>query len=101
MRRIAWALAVSGFVMMAGNPASAQVTLDLSKVTCEQWLSHKIADLEHIAIWLSGYYNGKRDNTVIDVQASKQVVERIKDKCYGSLKAPLMQTLERELGGTR
>ena len=52
----------------ASQPAHAQVTLDLAKVTCEQWSGYKITNPQNIALWLSGYYNGKRGNTVIDTQ---------------------------------
>ena len=44
-------------------PAHAQVMLDLSKVTCDQWAGYKITNPQNIALWLSGYYNGKRGNT--------------------------------------
>jgi len=43
----------------------AQVTLDLSKVTCEQYVGYKITDPKNISIWLSGYFNGKRGNTIV------------------------------------
>jgi len=46
----------------------AQVTLDLSKVTCEQYVGYKITDPQNISIWLSGYFNGKRGNTIVDTQ---------------------------------
>jgi hypothetical protein len=49
--------------------AQAQVSVDVSKITCEQFILFKVTDPRYIAIWLSGYYNGKRDNTVIDTQA--------------------------------
>jgi len=49
-------------------PAKAQITLDVSKITCRQFLLGKVgASTRSVANWLSGYYNGKRDNTVIEV----------------------------------
>jgi acid stress chaperone HdeB len=101
MKRTILACMAVGLAAMTAVPAGAQVTIDVSKITCEHWLTHKVADLDHIAIWLSGYVNGKRSNTTIDVQASRDAVSRVKDLCIKSLKTPLMQVLERELAATR
>jgi hypothetical protein len=40
------------------GPGLAQTTIDVAKITCEQLVLLKVADPNHIAIWLSGYYNG-------------------------------------------
>ena len=45
------------------SAAQAQVTVEVSKITCEEFASYKIIDPEKIAIWLSGYYHGKQGNT--------------------------------------
>ena len=58
--------------LTAAGPAQAQTTIDISKITCEQWLAFKVADPDHIALWLSGYFNGRRDNTVVEVQSFKK-----------------------------
>jgi acid stress chaperone HdeB len=44
--------------LLALPAAQAQVTIDVSKITCEQLLNSKIAAPRIIAIWLSGFYNG-------------------------------------------
>jgi hypothetical protein len=35
----------------------------MAKITCEQLVLLQVADPDHLAIWLSGYYNGKRNTT--------------------------------------
>ena len=80
------------------SPARAQVTIDVAKITCDQWLAYKIADPDHIAIWLSGYYNSKRSNTVIDVQVFKENISRLRDLCRRDLNVPLMQVVEGQIG---
>jgi len=32
--------------------------VDVSKITCDQFATYKIANPEYIAIWLNGYYHG-------------------------------------------
>jgi len=54
-------LAVPGLIFtLVAVAAKAQVMLDISKVTCDQFAGYKITDPQNIAVWLSGYYNGKR-----------------------------------------
>ena len=49
-------------------PAQAQVTIDASKITCDQFVHGKVGEPRTVAAWLSGFYNGKRDNALIDTQ---------------------------------
>jgi acid stress chaperone HdeB len=56
----------SGLILAfaAVPPARAQVTLDVSKITCDQYTGYKITNTQNIAIWLSGYYHGSGDTTL-------------------------------------
>ena len=38
------------------SAAQAQVTVDVSKITCEQFMGYVITDPNNIALWLSGYH---------------------------------------------
>ena len=38
--------------------ARAQVVIDVSKITCDQFATYKIENPKYIVIWLSGYYHG-------------------------------------------
>src|SRR5262249_37731085 len=42
-------------VAFAVLPARAQVTIDVSKITCQQYVLFTVADPRDIAMWLSGY----------------------------------------------
>jgi HdeA/HdeB family len=65
MSRLGQSWLALSFVAFAASPAGAQVTIDVSKITCEQYILYTVANPHDIAVWLSGYYNGKRNNTVI------------------------------------
>jgi hypothetical protein len=82
-------------------PAHAQVMLDLSKVTCDQWSGYKITNPQNIALWLSGYYNGKRGNTVIDTQALAAENQKLRDFCITNPQMPVMQAAEKALGAPK
>jgi hypothetical protein len=74
--------------------AHAQTMVDVSKITCEQFLLYKITDPNNIAIWLSGFYNGKRDNTVIDVQSLQDHLSKVKDYCRSNYSTTVMKAVE-------
>ena len=97
MIKLASALALI-LVAAASRPAHAQVTLDLSKVTCDQWAGYKITNPQNIALWLSGYYNGKRGNTVIDTQGLAAENRKLRDFCITNAQMPVMQAAEKLFG---
>jgi acid stress chaperone HdeB len=75
--------------------ARAQVTLDLAQVTCLQWSAYKITNPQNIALWLSGYHNGKRGNTQIDTQGLQANVQKLRDFCIVHPDTPVMQAVEK------
>ena len=83
------------------QPAHAQVMLDLSKVTCDQWAGYKITNPQNIALWLSGYYNGKRGNTVLDTQGLAAETQKVRDFCITNPQMPVMQAVEKVIGGAK
>ena len=99
MTRLASAL---GLILIAASaPAHAQVTLDLSKVTCDQWSGYKITNPQNIALWLSGYYNGKRGNTVIDTQGLTAENQKLRHFCITNPQMPVMDAAEKLFGVSR
>ena len=69
--------------------------LDLAKVTCDQWSGYKIK-LQNIALWLSGYFNGARGNTVIDTRRRLAAEQgHFRDFCITNPQVPIMQAVEK------
>jgi acid stress chaperone HdeB len=80
-----------------GSPTPAQVTIDISKIQCNQFLLYTIVDPRDLTLWLSGFYNGKTGNTVIDTQRLKGYYETLKDYCRNHWNDPLMQAAQKVL----
>jgi acid stress chaperone HdeB len=80
------------------SAAQAQVMVDVSKITCEQFRGYAITDPNNIALWLSGYYNGQRGNTIVNVQSFKEHLEKVKDYCITNPKVTVMQAVAAVLG---
>jgi hypothetical protein len=47
----------------------AQEAVDVAKITCDQFLAERVVDSGTLSIWVNGYYNGTRNNSVLDVSA--------------------------------
>jgi acid stress chaperone HdeB len=87
------------FAMAAAPAARAQVTLDVAKITCDQYTSHKITSPQNIAIWLSGYYHGKRGDTTLETQALIANAKKVRDYCFRNPQTLVMDAVEKVLGG--
>jgi acid stress chaperone HdeB len=84
-------------------PAGAQMTLDASKITCDQYVHSKIATPNYIAAWMSGYFSAKRDDHMIDPQALQDNVSKLQNYCYEekNFKVTVMQAVEQLFGAKR
>src|SRR5262245_40048734 len=114
---------VAGFVLssiiFATAPAQAQVSIDVSKITCDEYVHDKIPTSDFIsfpavgslearamlsrwliATWLSGYYHAKRNNWIIDTESFENNVNKLNNYCYDekNFKVPIMEAVERVLG---
>jgi len=99
MPRIAVVLLGLIFAVAAAPAARAQVTLDVAKITCDQYTSHKITNPQNIAIWLSGYYHGKRGDTTLETQTLIANAKKVRDYCFRNPKALVMDAVEKLFGG--
>jgi len=93
MNRITLMVCCVPFVLGLSSTGQAQVTVDMSKFTCEQLLKGSGNSIE-AAIWLSGYYNGLRKNTKLDLNQFRKNAEVIIAECKDSPKATVMQTIK-------
>ena len=88
-------VSLSFMLVLAATAASkAQVTIDVSKVSCEQFALYKVASPETLAIWVHGYYSGKRGNTLVDVEALKANMKRLRDYCVQNPEVPLLDAVD-------
>ena len=101
MTRSTLPLAILALGLLAAPVARAQVLVDVSKITCEQFVLWKVTDPDKIVIWLSGYYNAKRGNTIIDTKALEENAGKLRDYCRNNFKVPVMQAVETLLNVSR
>jgi len=62
-----WRIMLGPALALLGLQAvQAQVTIDIRKITCNEFLLGQLTDSRSLAIWLNGYLNGARGKTLID-----------------------------------
>jgi hypothetical protein len=78
--------------------AHAQVTVDITKITCRQYLIGNIVPTKTMAIWFNGYYNGKRGATMIDMSATEPNAVKVELYCGLHQDEMLIKAIEDVLG---
>src|SRR5262245_59037684 len=93
-------LLTSALFLFAQTPTmQAQETLDLAKITCDQMQGEKLAYISRdVVLLLAGYYNGKRNNTIIEPQTIKKHVEEVESYCDKHGQTTVMDAVKIVLG---
>jgi len=84
-------------IFVAAQAAQAQVTVDISKITCEQF--NVLPKADSVAVWLSGYYHGQHRDSVIDMNKFDENVRNLRAACRlpDNFKRSVMQVIESNL----
>jgi hypothetical protein len=98
MKRLQLTIATTMLTLASWSGVQAQVTIDVSKITCDQFTLYKITDPQNIAIWLSGYYHGQHSTTTVDTQKLASVLQKIKDYCNLKPQETVMHAVESVFG---
>jgi hypothetical protein len=84
MNKLSIGLAVAWLVlgsMAAPATSQAQIAVDMSKLTCGQYLAMSPDQSRIYAAWMSGWFNQKMGYTYINLEAYARNVENVKAWC--------------------
>ena len=87
-------------VLLSVPEALAQMTVDIAKITCRQYLFDRTFSprAPMIANWLSGYFNGLKNNTVVDLGAMAKNKDKVEDYCRLNQDVTLIEAAKTALG---
>jgi len=87
-------------VLLSASEAPAQMTVDVAKITCRQYLFDRNFSprAPMIANWLSGYFNGQKNNTVVDLGAMAKNKDKVEDYCRMNQDVTLIEAAKTALG---
>jgi hypothetical protein len=85
------------------SQAHAQIKVDFGKITCRQYLMDPnfSPKAPMIANWLSGYFNGKNNNTIVDIGAMASNKDKVEDYCRMNLDTTLIDAAKAALRLTK
>jgi len=93
-------LLISTFTWLFPQEVQAQKTIDVAKITCRQYLFDRTISpwAPRIVTWLSGYFNGIRKNTTIDIGLFRINRDKFQDYCRMNQDTPLIDAAKNLLG---
>jgi len=61
------ALFVAATLLVAASlPSAAQISLDMNRITCGDWLGYSPENRDFVRFWMSGYYNAAANSNVLN-----------------------------------
>jgi acid stress chaperone HdeB len=90
--------AVFAVAVMAGAavPAKAQVVLEMSAVTCEQYLLSDPEEQTTLASWMSGYFNASKNVATVDLRKAERNLKVVARYCKIHKKETLMNAVQKK-----
>src|SRR5271169_2439958 len=75
--------------------ADAQVMIDMSRVTCADYLAMPPGQSHVFSAWMSGWFNQKYGRVAVDLMAFDKNAENIRQRCASDPKEAVMTMLQR------
>jgi hypothetical protein len=101
MRKLSICLTLGGlFLGGVAVPATsqAQIAVDMTKLTCGQYLAMSPDQSRIYAAWMSGWFNQKIGTTYVNLEAYEKNVENVKAWCGTNPNEMVMTGLQRATG---
>jgi acid stress chaperone HdeB len=86
------ALAMAAFV---SGEAKAQAVIDLTMITCDQYVKSPVDRQDIIASWMSGYFNAAQNNAVLDTARFERNKAKVTAYCKRNRAETLMSAIQR------
>jgi hypothetical protein len=80
------------------STSHAQVTVDMARVTCAEYLALSAADSAVFSAWMSGWFNQKSGYVFVDLNAYARNVANVKSWCATNPTQTVMAGLQRSTG---
>jgi acid stress chaperone HdeB len=77
------------------TPVQAQVTIEMSEITCKDFAGYDGPTKDFVANWMRGYFMGKNNITTIDSRYVKRNTTKILRYCKKLPKSSLMDAVQK------
>jgi len=93
MKKSLWGLAFLG--AMVPSICNAQLLIDMTKVTCANYLSLPPDSSSVFSAWMSGYFNQKNGFSAINLSTYQANIEHVKEWCKANPKETVMNAIQK------
>jgi acid stress chaperone HdeB len=76
-------------------PATAQIRLNMNRVTCKDYLGYTPESRDFIRFWMSGYYNAAANSSVLNYNRLQSNSARVMDYCKAHKSATLPTAIQK------
>jgi hypothetical protein len=76
-------------------PASAQVTVDMSEITCKQFGEYDANTQAFVSEWMAGYFSATKNLVVVDERYVKRNTSKILAYCKRRPKETLFKAIQK------
>jgi acid stress chaperone HdeB len=94
MKRI---IALSGLLCCAlvTTPASSQVLLEMSQITCKEYEALEPGDKGLISAWILGYFNASRNLNIVQERYIDRNLEKLNEYCHHHKESGILADIEK------
>jgi acid stress chaperone HdeB len=76
-------------------PARAQLIVDMSLITCDQFLKSPSERKDVLSAWMGGYYSAMKNLSTIDARYVVRNTSKVTDYCKRAKNETLMSAIQR------
>jgi hypothetical protein len=85
----------TGTAAFQGDPARAVVKVEMTAITCREFINSSFDQQVAIGAWMSGYWNAERNIETLDVTRFRGNSKRVSDYCKKHKRETLMATIQK------
>ncbi|ACB95329.1 HdeA family protein [Beijerinckia indica] len=93
MRKLA--LFAAAMMTISAIPAKAQVMIDMSLVTCKQFLDSDAERAAILASWMGGYFSASKNLSTVDLRYVERNTKKVINYCEANKSKTLMSAVEK------
>jgi len=85
----------TGTAAFQGDPARAVMKVEMSAITCQEFINYSYDKIVLIGAWMSGYYNASLNRQDLDIARYQANSKRVSNYCKRHRKETLMATIQK------
>jgi acid stress chaperone HdeB len=90
------AIAIAAFLAaLSATPARAQLVVDMSLISCDQFLKSPQERRDVLSAWMGGYYSAMKNLTTIDARYVVRNSQKVATYCKKAKNETLMSAIQR------